>query len=234
MRPRRQGLALLCGPSTSPLDAMISSVPQRRPRSCTGACAECNRLLLVSCLLLALGGPSHANEPVYVQLLDKNATVVHTLTDSEYVELQKSLDVFSSSAGLGAIHDGDKEEIRVWMSVATFDPTTEGVETVGLVAANNSVLVCRVRGPVASKGHAGQRRYCKVNSKGNYEEVHAMIGDLANLRARDISCGVLDGYWVDIDGVYDGRRFSFSASNPDYCSDNSSKLVVRLLSYLKQ
>src|ERR1700741_2329596 len=102
---------LLGGPSTSPLDAMISSVPQRRPRSWTGACAECKRPLLVSCLFLALGGPSHADEPVYVQLSDKNATTVHTLTDSEYVELQKSLDVLASSARLGAIHDGDKEEI---------------------------------------------------------------------------------------------------------------------------
>ena len=213
---------------------MISAEAFRPTLDCIGAWADHIPLGLVSCALLAFVGRSNADEPVYVQLLNKNATVVHTLTDPQYIELQQSLDVLATSARLGAIRDGDKEEIRVWMSVATFDPSTEGVATVGLVAANDSVLVCKVRGHVAPKGHAGQRRYCKIAAHGNYQEVQAMIGDLAKLRAQDISCGVLDGYWLDVDGVYAGRRFSFSASNPDSCSDESSKLVVRLLSHLKR
>ena len=110
-------------------------------------------ILAAALLVLAVARPTHAEDPVYVELFNKNATVVSPHTDSEYAELQKDLDVFSTSARLDAMRDGHKDEIRVWVSVATFDPTTEGIRTYGLVAPRDSVVVCEVKGHIVSKGH---------------------------------------------------------------------------------
>jgi hypothetical protein len=52
---------------------------------------------------------------------------------------------------------------------------------------------------------------------------------IAALSGIQFDCGVLDGYWVEIEGVSNGNYFALEAGNPDSCLDDGSKLIAKVL-----
>jgi glucan phosphorylase len=49
------------------------------------------------------------------------------------------------------------------------------------------------------------------------------------LSGRELNCGVIDGAWLEIDGVYNGHPFALGSSNPDQWTDDGSKVVAQVM-----
>lgn len=58
--------------------------------------------------------------------------------------------------------------------------------------------------------------------------------DLAGLHAQDLGCNIYDGNSVSVEAVIEHTRFSFSASNPDFCGLAPDALDARRVHHLLQ
>ena len=58
------------------------------------------------------------------------------------------------------------------------------------------------------------------------------LSGLSRLSGRDYFCGVVDRYWVTIEGRHEGQYFILSAGNPGQCDNEGSKLIVQMLAGL--
>jgi hypothetical protein len=173
-------------------------------------------------------GVVQATDPVYVLDINKQNAKGMTLSQSD--SLQTNLDTYAKSARLPVLRGGTGGELRLWVTVATFNARTEGIETMGYVYSGDHSSVCRIKGPVAKTGHAGQQRVCRLDrhaSRGG--DIGNEIKSIAALSGMQFDCGVLDGYWVEIDGISNGNHFALEAGNPDSCSDDGSKLIAKVL-----
>jgi hypothetical protein len=195
-------------------------------------------LILGTAFVVSAEEPVHPSEPrptakpSHAQRLDEDAMQLRPMADSQYAEFQSRLDTLARSARLHTLRDGADDEIRIWMNVATFDPSTEGVETQGYVVSKRGGFVCKTSGPVVPKGHTEQERSCDQDARMNASAARAVLHELAKLSGQRIDCHIEEGYWLEIDGSWNQQRFSFYANNPDSCSAAAAKLVTKVQSYM--
>ena len=183
-------------------------------------------LIPVSLAFLGISEIATATDPVYITDFDQ--TVVARMSAESMRENRDDADKYALASKLAVLKDGDRDELRLWVSWATFDPSTNGIATVGYVLAANNPRVCRVAYSVKSTKPKGG--LC-----GHYAPQHGqaqIADDLARLSALadvTIDCNVVDGNWVLIDAVSNGKRFVSWASNPQTCSGDAAKLVSAVL-----
>ena len=167
---------------------------------------------------------SGAQDPVYVddfsQMSKMSAGSLH--------ESRDLADRYAVASHLAILKDGDTDEVRSWVSWATFDPSTNGVGTVGYVVTNKRQTMCRIA--YLAKSAIPRAGFCKRYSP--HESPERIVANLTRLSAFAdvaISCGVLDGAWVTIDAVSQGKRFVLYANNPQSCRGDGAILVSELL-----
>jgi hypothetical protein len=133
-------------------------------------------------------------------------------------------EAYSRAADLQALKPSVPDELRIW----TRDFMTGRV--VGFVISSEGVLRCsgvtHYNGGVITVG----RIRCRAGRKG--KDALKSSEALRALNGRDWSCPTFDGYEVLIHGVRNGKLLAFHVSNPNACSDVSSKAVVRVLDML--
>ena len=137
-------------------------------------------------------------------------------------------DEYARTSHLATLKDGDPDEVRFWVSWATFGQTTNGIASVGYIIKGKHSRMCRIAyagaSTVPKKGVC--RRYTPHQRS---ERVVAKIMPLSSFADVAINCGVVDGAWVLIDAVSNGKRFIVEADNPQSCDGDAAKLVSELL-----
>lgn len=185
---------------------------------------------LVATIVLTLVGRVGAEEPVYVTAFSKEAG--RALDAQRVLELQNDLDEYARSAKLRVLRAGDPEEVRLWVSWANFDPRTIGYATVGYVVSSKGALVCQIKYPRAKRSpFTGSCRAAKRSATA--APWRGLLDKLASYSGSELECGVVDGFWVEIDATSGSRRVSVYSSNPDYCRDDGSRVVSELLAAIR-
>ncbi len=137
-------------------------------------------------------------------------------------------DKYALASHIKVLRPQDPDEVRLWVSWATFDPSTNGIGTVGYIVTAKRSERCLISYPGRStepkKGVC--RRYAPRESA---ERIMANITHLSSFANFAITCRVLDGDWVLIDAVSKGKRFVLWADNPQSCRGGGARLVSRLL-----
>ena len=177
--------------------------------------------------LIAITALAQASDPVYITDL-RPRTQAGKMSRDELRSTRDDADQYAKVSGLVPLQEGLRDEVRFWLTWATFDPSTNGIATVGYVIAGDDWQVCRIgysgKSTVPDSGQC--RRY------GPRATRERMAGDLRRLAALadfSIECGIQDGEWVTIDAVAQGKRFSLSAGNPVSCAGDASQFVGRFL-----
>lgn len=185
-----------------------------------------NPPFVVILIALALGGRPNSDSPVFIS--DIGEYPDRKLNPQQALELRKELDEYASSSKLQVLRDGDPDEVRFWVSWATFDPHTIGYETLGHILSGKGALICRIKYPPTNRSpFIGS---CRSDKRASIPTPLApLIQELAQYSDQELQCGVVDGYWLVIEGVSAGRRFALESTNPDSCRDDGSKLVSRVI-----
>jgi hypothetical protein len=184
-------------------------------------------LLAASVAFLVGSAAAEAAEPVYI-ITDLSKTHARKMSAASLQEERASADAYARASGLPVLKEGNVSEVRLWVSVATFDPSTNGIATVGYVLTHQNSTMCRI-------GYAGKSTVPRNGGCKQYapqEDRDKTLADLVKLSAfsdSEIDCDVVDGAWVLIDAVSDGKRFALTASNPEVCDGDAAKLVAKLL-----
>ena len=127
---------------------------------------------------------------------------------------------FEVAAGALPIDPVDGDQVRVW-----FYPYWSGeLKATGYIVTRKGVWRCVVRYKhrehdiaVHKSGHcAGPRRYAE-----RIDKVMALMPDAALPDKERASCGDLDGWGAIVDGIFEGKRFAFSADNTNTCTDTN-------------
>ena len=184
-------------------------------------------LYLAALFAMLLSDAIHASEIVFVELIS-DRDYVSSYSAEELVEVRASLDAYAAKSKLEVLREGGPDEIRFWISWATFDPDTIGYDTEGYVISNQGSWLCHVTYP--RKEHSPASGSCKPNARSsNAKTILSRLGSLSKLSGKSLGCGVMDGEWMSVDGVFAGKRFTFSSGNPGSCSDEGSKLIAKAL-----
>lgn len=136
------------------------------------------------------------------------------------------LDAFARASRLKPLTGTEGSILRVWaQNVMTGD-------TWGYVVTSKTLLLCRTTYDFTSFSvHPAK---CRSKPISNQQASSLMLlPDLAKLDGSSLSCGVMDGGEVLLEGVTSGKRFSLVADNPDSCRDKGSKLVAKALGLLQ-
>jgi hypothetical protein len=156
------------------------------------------------------------------------------LNPQEALELRKELDEHARLSKLPVLHDGDPDEVRLWVSgtalppLRIFAPFTIGYETFGHVASGKGALICRVENSLTRRSPIVGR--CRSDKHASISTPLApLLEQLAKYSDQELDCGWVDGYWIVIEGISAGRRFALESSNPDACQDDGSKFVMRII-----
>jgi hypothetical protein len=184
-------------------------------------------LLPVGLAFLVVSGAATATEPVYVT--DFGQARVAKMSAQSMHENRDDADHYALASKLAVLKEGDPDELRLWVSWATFDPSTNGIATVGYVFAGNHARMCRIAYPGQSTSPKSGlcRRYAPQVGPAQIASDLARLSALADV---SIDCNVVDGDWVLIDAISNGKRFVLSASNPHTCTGDAAKLVSEVLS----
>jgi hypothetical protein len=142
--------------------------------------------------------------------------------------LYAELDSNARAVGLRQLRSSGEDELRLW----ALEPMGGGVT--GLIVRPGGVLRCKTSYKYQKNEIAVMTGSCAYYRGASASRAALkMLADLEELNESSISCGVLDGWSVDIEGVHDGSRFAFDADNPDSCDDSVSGLVMRVYATLK-
>ena len=196
---------------------------------------ECGRDLRQLCVVLAaislmMAVRVGAEEPVYVT--DFSKEIGPALDAKGLFELQHSLDEYARSSKLPVLRADSPKEVRLWVSWANFDPRTIGYDTVGYVVSDKGARVCEIKYPRSKRSPFSSR--CRAAKRDVTAATwQVLVGKLVPYSGRELECGVVDGYWVEIDAASGTRRVSLYASNPDVCQDDGSKVVSELLAAIR-
>jgi hypothetical protein len=184
--------------------------------------------LLITLLLQAID-TCRAGDPVDVT--DFGKVRYHTFTEQETAQARQGLDEYAKSSGLDPLRDDRNDETRIWVTWANFDVHTIGYSTIGYIIGGTTVRTCRITYP--RKHRSPFHGTCKIDRRLSIRVTNLpAMSALAALSGNSLGCGVMDGAWVEIDGIYAARRFQLDANNPDSCTDSGSKLVAEFLSEL--
>lgn len=181
---------------------------------------------VVSLFFLASGCNASAEDLLYVQPLGEYAR-----TAEQNAEARGKLDDYARASKLAVLKDGNADQVRIWVTWGNFKVNTIGYETVGYVFSENGALSCRIKYP-RTEPTPFTGSCVRLKRKGVQAPSIAEIEALANLSGLELNCGVLDGAWMEIDGVYKGRRFGLGSSNPDSCLDDGSKVVAGIMAHI--
>jgi hypothetical protein len=143
-------------------------------------------------------------------------------------ENRDDADKYAQASHLANLNDSAADEVRFWVTWATFDPRTNGGATLGYVISDKKSLICRIS--YSPKSTAPKSGLCRRYSPS--EPRRQILADLARLSAFadvTIDCNVVDGAWVLIDAVSNGKRFVLEANDPEFCTGDGAKLVSKLL-----
>lgn len=176
--------------------------------------------------LLASSASSVAEELFYVQQLPEK-----TRNAEQNAEARRKLNEYAHASKLVVLKEGDPDQVRIWITWANFRADTIGYETKGYVFSDRSAWICRIKYPRSKPtpftGSCAPEKHRKVQVPSATE-----IEALANLSGRELDCGVMDGAWLEIDGVYNGHPFALGSSNPDQCTDDGSKVVAQVMAHV--
>jgi hypothetical protein len=141
--------------------------------------------------------------------------------------LHEHADLYSRAAGLTPLTGDGQPEIRVW-----FDNVMVG-EITGRVITAEQVTEYALNWRIddASRMLVTRRANGRHLSDSAPSALTEVLSELRVLDGENWGCGS-DGVGVLLDGVIDGDRFTLSVSNPDFCDDDRSRLVLRSLSSL--
>src|SRR5690242_9066744 len=139
-------------------------------------------------------------------------------------ELVAASGVYSRAADLPALNRSGPDQLRIWAR----DFMTGRV--VGFVISSNGAVRCRGATHYKDGVITVGRVRCRAWRKG--QDALKSSEALAAFNGRDWSCPAFDGYEVLVHGVHNGQLFTFNVSNPNACSDASSKVVVHVLDIL--
>jgi hypothetical protein len=181
---------------------------------------------IVFLILLAAAGGALAEELLYVQPVGE-----YTRTAERNAESRRELDQYSRASKLALLKQGDPEQVRIWVTSANFGANTIGYETVGYVFSGNSAQSCRIKYP-RDRRTPFTGSCARLKAKAAQPPSASEIEALAKLSGLELNCDVVDGYWLEIDGVYGGHRFALGSSNPDKCDDEGSKVVAQIVAHV--
>jgi hypothetical protein len=189
------------------------------------------QLFYVLTFALLHSNACQAGDIVYVEdLFGRDYVRAHSAV--ELSEKRVQLDEYATKSKLAVLREGGSDEIRFWISWANFDPDTIGYDTEGYVVSNQGFWICRVA--YARKEHSPTGGTCKLSAKStDVKAIFSNLEKLSKLSGRSLDCGVMDGEWMSVDGVFAGQRFTFSSSNPDTCPGEGSKLVAKVLANVR-
>jgi hypothetical protein len=183
-----------------------------------------SRIVLLGLLVGVTG--SLAEELFYVQPLPD-----HTRNAEQNAEARRQLNDYARASKLVTLREGDSDQVRIWVTWANFRVNTIGYETVGYVFSGNGAWTCRIKYP-RSKPTPFTGSCAPLKRKSVHAPSASEMEALANLSGRELDCGVMDGAWMEIDGVYKGHQFALGSSNPDQCGDDGSKVVAQLMAHV--
>jgi hypothetical protein len=179
---------------------------------------------------MSLMDAGRATEPLYVTNLSHQDS--RLFSSEELAANYKKLDEYAVQSKLPVLKEGDPDEIRFWVTWANFDVRTIGYNTEGYVISNRGYSVCHIKYP--HKQRTPFVGSCKRKTKSAaMNGIWGDVRELAKLSGQSLDCGVLDGEWIEIDGVFAGQRFIIAAGNPDSCEDDGSKLVSKVLGSIR-
>ena len=141
-------------------------------------------------------------------------------------QYRSDADKYALASHIKLLKDRGPDEVRLWVGCATFDPSANGIGTIGYIVTAKRSAKRRIsypgRSTVPKKGVC--RRYA---SRENPGRIVAKLAHLSSFSNFAIGCGVLDGDWVLIDAVSNGKRFVLWADNPESCHGDGARLVSR-------
>lgn len=139
------------------------------------------------------------------------------------VENYDELEIAAYSRAVSAtpMDPRDGNQVRVWtmgywsgrMPITGYILTHAGAYRCQLSYTNDTGKFIEIH-----RGHCrGPRKYAERLAK-----ALAVLPELAKFDGGEVSCQVFDGWGALVEGIVDGKRFSFSASNPDACEAGKS------------
>jgi hypothetical protein len=189
------------------------------------------RLYPVISFLFFLSDACQAGDIVYVDDLF-GRDHVRRYSAAELTEERARLDEYATKSKLTVLKEGGPDEIRFWISWANFSPGTIGYDTEGYVISNRGFSVCLLAYP--PNKHSPVVGTCERGAKStDVKAILSNLNELSKLSGMSLSCGITDGEWVSIDGVFAGQRFTLFSGNPDSCPGEGSKLVAKVLANVR-
>jgi hypothetical protein len=167
-----------------------------------------------------------AEDLLYVQPLSE-----YSRTSERSAEARRELEQYSRASKLAVLKEGDADEVRIWVTWANFPANTIGYETVGYMFLANNARSCRIKYP-RDRRTPFTGSCARLKAKAVESPAVSEIEALAKLSGLELSCEVVDGYWLEIDGVYTGHQFALGSSNPDKCLDEDSKVVAKIMAHV--
>lgn len=139
------------------------------------------------------------------------------------------LAAYSRAVHLEPMEPRNGNQVRVWvrgywsgrMAITGYIVTEKGVNRCRLSYNNDNGKYM-----VVNRGScSGARNYPERLAK-----ALASLPELARHNSKNASCDTMDGWGADIEGIVDGQRFQFTASNPDDCeSARPVNVILELL-----
>lgn len=161
------------------------------------------RILPLVCLASSAANSAAETPPIYITDLELGKTRAGRMSAQHVQEERDLADQYARATNLAVLKDGDADEMRFWLSMATFDPWSNGIATVGYVVTGESSRMCRIA--YSGKSTTPKSGHCTRDA---VKRERPTMGDLARLSAFAdyfIGCDVQDGSWVLIDAVSNGK-----------------------------
>jgi hypothetical protein len=166
-------------------------------------------------------------EILHVELTDPYARSPTKLTQADIERERLEMRRFAAATGLPPI---SRDEVRIVISWADFGQTEVGVSMRAYVVRPNSVRECELKYGATLEAPLSGR--CRPPKARRHSAAGAGTATLARWDGRALNCGWIDGAWMTIEGDHDGAHFVLTANNPEMCSDEGSKAVIRYVSEL--
>jgi hypothetical protein len=140
------------------------------------------------------------------------------------------LTAYSRAVSAKPMDANEGDQVRVWvmgywsgrMSITGYIVTEKGVSRCRLSYNNDNGKYM-----VVNRGRcSGARNYPE-----RLAQALAALPELAKHATEGASCETMDGWGADIEGMVDGKRFQFTASNPQDCE--SGRPVARMLELIE-
>lgn len=163
-------------------------------------------------LLLALIPAAHASEPYSFLPAD----------------LKSAAGVYAHAAGLLPLTPTADFELRIWTRDYMSGSVTGVVVFNGTRRSFESVSIYKQGRIVVKAAHLGPERPIR-----NLNQLKRLIEGLGAYDGTAVSCGVMDGGSDLVDAVVQGHAITVKVDNPEFCTDNASQIVVKLLSKLR-